>query len=367
MFTKKQAPESAFVAPRNNLELQLTTIWQDVLGIQSIGIRDNLFELGGRSLLALQLLAQIEKTFQTKLPLSVLIQAPTIEQMAALIRKEGCASIWSSLVPIQPKGSKRPLFLIHPCSGEILLYRALAQHLGLDRPIYGLQAPGLDGKQTPYNRVEDMAAYYIQEIQNIQPEGPYFLGGLHIGAFVAFEMAQQLQKQGQTVQLLVLLDTRMRNLSRQERVFRNLGNLLQLGPKYVFDAVKGRIRWITGGIRRKLKKIKTANYKSSSKQSDSQTQPSLPKGLQKFLVQEFISEAFANYVPQQYTGQGVIFRAIDSRESQGVDRANKMGWNKLFSGRLAMHDLPGDHYSMLSEPHVRVLAEKLSVYLQGET
>lgn len=181
--------ESIYVAPRNSLELQLTQIWMQVLGIQSVGVKDNFFELGGESLLAMNLFTQIEKTFDKTLALSTLLQAPTVELLANILSQEAKSESWSSLVPIQTSGSKIPFFCIHGQQGNVLNFRELALYLGADQPFYGLQSLGLDGKELPYFRIEDMAAHYINEIQTLQPEGPYFLGGNSMGGIVAFEMS----------------------------------------------------------------------------------------------------------------------------------------------------------------------------------
>lgn len=237
----RQESEKNFVAPRDELEFQLTQIWEKVFGIQPIGISDNFFDLGGHSLLAVNLFAEIEKTFRKNLSVATLFQAQTVEQLASFLRQEKWAASWLSLVPIQPMGSKPPLFLIHPCTGEISLYRLLALHLGLDHPVYGLQAQGLDGKQLPYNRVEKMATHYIKEIQTIQPAGPYFLGSKQIGGFVAFEMAQQLVSQGQKVELVVFFGGFGRRPPRRfsrKWTSRQFENLLLLGPSYILKRVK---------------------------------------------------------------------------------------------------------------------------------
>jgi surfactin family lipopeptide synthetase A len=177
--------DHTYVSPRDELELELTKIWERTLGIHPIGMKDNFFELGGNSLLSVQLIAEIRQTFDRNLSIVTLFQAQTIEQLATVLREEKWAAGWNSLVPIQSGGSKPPLFFIHPCSGEVPIYRVLAGHLRQERPIYGLQAIGLDGNHAPHDRVEQMVAHYIKEIQTIQPEGPYFLGGKHIGYRVA--------------------------------------------------------------------------------------------------------------------------------------------------------------------------------------
>ena len=201
--------EKAFVAPRDDLELQLAHIWEEVLGVRPVGARDNFFELGGHSLLAVRLFALIEKRLGKTLPLTTVFQGATVEHLAGILRQQPTPGPQSSLVAIQPGGSKRPLFLVHPAGGHVFPYIHLAQFLGPDQPCYGLQARGVEDGQDPHTRIEDMAAYYIQALQTVQPTGPYLLGGWSMGGVVAFEMAQQLHAQGQRVALLVLLDGRI--------------------------------------------------------------------------------------------------------------------------------------------------------------
>ncbi|MBS0172290.1 MAG: amino acid adenylation domain-containing protein [Nitrospira sp.] len=192
------------IEPRNRVELQLTAIWEQVLGITPIGVRDNFFALGGYSLLALRMFSAIEHTFGKRLPMAVLFQAPTIEQLADVLAGEGCTVRWRSLVAIQPEGPKMPFFAVPGVGGNVLVFARLAKLLGEEQPFYGLQARGLDGKEKPFMRVEDMAAHYIEEIRSIQPRGPYLIGGTCTGGLAAYEMAQQLTAQGETVILAVM-------------------------------------------------------------------------------------------------------------------------------------------------------------------
>jgi acyl carrier protein len=170
--------QNAYVAPCHETERTLADLWQKVLGIDRVGINDNFFQLGGHSLLAVRLFAHIEKAFARKLPLATLFQAPTVEQLACILRQEGWSAPLSCLVAIQPGGSKPPFFCIHGPGGHVLSYYDLARHLGPNQPVYGLQALGLDGNHTPLTQIEDMAAHYIKEMRSLHPEGPYFLGGL---------------------------------------------------------------------------------------------------------------------------------------------------------------------------------------------
>ncbi|MCP3908082.1 MAG: non-ribosomal peptide synthetase, partial [Oceanicoccus sp.] len=196
-----------YLAPRDTIEFRLVQIWENVLDMRPIGIRDNFFELGGHSLLAVRLMAIIEQQLERHLPLTTLFQNTTIEQLATILRKQTDPIPWSSLVAIQPKGEKPPIFCVHPAGGNVLCYLELAQHMGEDQPFYGLQAFGMEAGQVAYTQVADMAKFYLDEVKALHPHGPYQLAGWSSGGLVAFEMARQLQEQGKPVSLLALLDT----------------------------------------------------------------------------------------------------------------------------------------------------------------
>jgi acyl carrier protein len=199
--------EQEYVAPRTEIELQLAQIWSSVINITPVGVKDNFFELGGHSLLAVRLMSQIQQQFQSNLPLATLFQSPTIEQLAVVVGSDSSTKLWSPLVPLQPLGSLPPFFCVAGAGGNVLYFHHLARYLGGDQPFYGLQAQGLDGETKPLQSVEEIACQYIKAIQTVQPVGPYFLGGHSFGGKVAFEMATQLQRQGQPVALVAILDT----------------------------------------------------------------------------------------------------------------------------------------------------------------
>ena len=356
-----------YVAPRNPLERRLIKIWEQILGVKPIGIKDNFFELGGESLVALRLFTQIEKVFGHNLPLTTLLKASTVEELALVLSQteEPISSSCSSLVPIQPHGSQPPLFLVHGAGLHVLIFKDLATYLGSDRPLYGLRPKGLNSQQTPLSKVEDMAAHYIKAIQTIQPKGPYYLGGFSFGGLVAFEMAQQLDRQGQEVGLVALLDTFAPNcfqqLSLQDRRLRHLNNTLQFGPKYAFKMIGKQVQrsW-----RRKLNKL-TINYYGMLGKP-------LPYKLQKACVGRGIARAENNYVAQVYPGKLTLFRASEAPQEWSFNALNKpslddwynrdpqYGWEELAGGGLEILDVPGDHNSMLKEPNIEILATKLS-------
>jgi amino acid adenylation domain-containing protein len=192
------------MAPRDGVELQLVALWEQVLGISQVGVRDNFFDLGGYSLLALRMFSAIEQIFGTRLPMAMLFQAPTIEHLADVLRDGGCSVRWRSLVAIQAHGTRRPFFVVPGVGGNVLVFARLSRLLGEDQPFYGLQAQGLDGKARPFTRIEDMARHYVAEIRTVQAHGPYQIGGTCTGGLVAYEMAQQLMGEGEEVQLAIM-------------------------------------------------------------------------------------------------------------------------------------------------------------------
>ncbi len=189
------------------MEARLATIWKSVLGVESVGVWDSFFDLGGESVAAARVFAQIQKVFKRRMEPTALLSGPTIGDLAVKLREpDRSASPWTSLVPIRAEGDRPPLFCLHAGAGTILFYYDLAQHLGSAQPLYGFQAQGLFGHTPPHTRVEEMAAHYIREMKTVQAQGPYFLAGFCFGAILAFEMAQQLRRQGEQVAFLASFD-----------------------------------------------------------------------------------------------------------------------------------------------------------------
>jgi len=361
--------KAAFVSPQDNVESTLKTIWEETLQVQPIGADDDYFELGGDSFQAVRIFSEIEKTFGRHLPLITLLEAPTIKQLAGLLRHSpnGKVKGWSPLVPIQPQGFRPPLYCMHAAGGDVLFYRDLAKHLGLEQPLYGLQARGVDRTQTTHDCVEDMATYYLNEIRVFQPEGPYHFGGSSFGGLVAFEMARQLEQQGQAVGLLALFDTYgpgypklIGNSSSLRRMFYGViervrtlrGSLKLLEPRE-------KIRYVvtkTKKFKRKLIRKFTWKKNEIAIKFSSTTGRPLPKDIQR--NHKAIAQALRDYKPQPYSGRLTLFRA----ESQpvGILPDKTLGWKALTPGGLEIHDVPGFHGAVTVDPHAKFLAEKLA-------
>jgi amino acid adenylation domain-containing protein len=349
--------QSRFVAPRNEIEHQLSLIWEKVIGIKPIGATDSFFDLGGHSLLAVRLFTEITRVFGTDLPLAAIFQHPTIEQIAALIRGRGLAQSGDSLVAIQSAGSKPPLFFVHAYGGGVFFYRELSDYLGPDQPFYGLQSAGLDGKRPPHARVEDMAAHYIREIKKIQPKGPYYLGGRCLGAYVAFEMANQLRAQGETIGLLAVLDSYwvpQEPLARGRGIMLHLRNLSERGFReklsYIIEYSGYRLikteMWLTRIVSRLCFALGWA----------------LPRFMMGFYINVYIPEMHGKverrYVPAVYPGLITFFQATAE-----IERDPRIFWGKLTSEGIEVIMIPASHKDILVEPNVHVLAEKLRLAL----
>ncbi|MGH8002354.1 MAG: thioesterase domain-containing protein, partial [Brasilonema sp.] len=374
LVTRKHRANTERVAPRNELERQIASIWQEVLNLPQVSIHDNFFELGGHSLLAVKLFAQIEKKFGTKLPLAILFQSGTVEALAKMLAPEQEATAhqslpegleedtsdttWSSLVAIQPNGSKPPLFCIHPRGGEILCYRSLAMHLGSDQPVYGLQPQGLDGEQPLLTRVEDMAALYIKEMQTIQPKGPYYIAGYSFGGIVAYEIAQEFYRQGEKVGILAMIDSNRPGTEKRLpfvlRVFEHINNFVEQGPVYLQQKLVGWSEWGTYHIRDKYKLFL-------------EKPGQLPEGDNHLNIVGANDQALSQYTFQQYPGRMTLLRTDDKNrddEATGMQFEPLFGWGEFVGEGIDVHHIPGSHLTILDEPYVQVLAEKLKLCLE---
>ena len=354
--------------PKDTLELVLLKIWEDVLGVRTMGVRDNFFELGGHSLLAVRLFTDIEKTFGRYLPLATLFQAPTVEELAAKLRAEGWEAPWSSLVVIQGGKDRPPFFCVPGVGGNVLGFYDLARELGPDQPVYGLQAQGLDGKQEPLTRIEDMAAHYIQEIQAVLPEGPFLLGGASFGGSVAFEMARQLEAAGHKVALVALFDTAGTGIGSaspwlsvmRRRLKRHGARLAYHGRNLLLGSERGS--YIVRKSRTLRRRIRSRIWQAIYKSYRVRSKP-LPRVLQDVRQAGWL--ALKEYVGKPYSGKVTVFRAeVRSVADMG---SPDMGWDRLALGGVEIRRVPGDHVDMLLRPQVEFLAEQLRDCIEKAT
>jgi len=347
----------SFVTARDGLELRLLRLWEKVLDVQPIGVTDDFFQLGGHSLLAVRLFAEIEKQWGRRLPLSVLFERATVEHLAERLRQAAGTSPWSSLVPIQPEGSRPPFFCVHGIGGEVLQYRQLARYLDPDQPVFGVQAQGLDGREPPWQSVEEMAAHYVQEIRSLQPEGPYYLGGFSSGGVWAFEIAQQLHARGEKVALLAMFDTGRPNYGRLlpivERVRLHLARMRPLTTKRKLSYLLARADTVWNRLKEAATRL--------ARWGLLKTRMPLPLAFRG--VESATSMAYAGYTPRVYPARVTLFRATQHTLFPHYVRDPQSGWGELAAGGLEIHEVCATHTDILSEPYVQITAEKLTLCL----
>lgn len=358
-----------FIAPRDALEFRLAQIWKEVLKANVVGVRDNFFDRGGHSLLAVRLLAGIRQTLNVDLPLSVFFnQQPTIEHLAAHIRQlqGGAQRQFSPLVEIQPGASGRPAFFcVHPSGGNVLCYAELSQRLGADQPFYGLQSQGLDtAQEEAQTSIEEMAAFYVEAIRAAQPEGPYLLGGWSMGGLVAFEMAQQLEALGQQVSLLALIDTMVPTAENQLAELDELSLMANFALDMGLSLEQLRV---SPDELLLLNPQQQLAYVLELARESNVLPPDIELSQIERLYHAFKTNvrAMMNYMPPKpLTGQITLFKAEETLEEQGDSQGS---WEDFVQEGVELVKVPGNHFTMMRTPHVKALAESLAHCLENAT
>jgi amino acid adenylation domain-containing protein len=351
--------DEEYVPPRDALELMMVGAWEEVLGTSPVGVRDSFFELGGHSLLAVRLVGRIQKLTGQRLPLASLFTAPTVEGLAAVLRGGAAGAAARPLVPIQPAGNERPLFFVHAAGGNVIGYAELSRHLGSGQPFYGLQSRGLDGQEAPHARVEAMATDYLVEIRAIQPEGPYRLGGWSMGGLVAFEMARQAEAAGEVVELLALVDpsvpagVEVRPLSEADDP-----DLLASFARHLGISAE-RIS-VTSDEILALDPAERPKRAWEVARAEGILPPDLDYSRfgQLWNVFRHNVEAARLYRPGRNSAT-VDVSIVSAEERNTPPETIAAAWQALTSGRVEFAVSPGDHFSMVREPHVRELAARL--------
>lgn len=353
-------PDENYVRPRDPLEFQLTCMWERILRVSPIGIYDNFFDIGGDSLNAVDLFLQIEKDLQKDLPISVLMQAPTIAELALLIRQDPDSYSWSSLVPIQPFGTKVPLFCIH-ANGGVIVYKYFAKYFGPNQPIFGLQARGLLGsKDAPHTDVRHMASDYIREMRRVQPRGPYQLCAFSMGGVIAFEMACQLRAAGEEVSFLGLFDSykpgyprRMPGRSVVEVKLAHHRNILsraELPQK--LDYLKQRLHHRLAVIQSSLFGWLFIALRLP-----------MPHSIRYVYVKQINEAAVEKYIPGKYPGALTIFRA--DMQPEGFIPDPYLGWEG-HAERIELVEVKGSHATIMQKTGLDGLLRHVQDYLAAD-
>ncbi|MET0400916.1 MAG: MupA/Atu3671 family FMN-dependent luciferase-like monooxygenase [Cystobacter sp.] len=340
-----------YVAPRDALEWELTSLWEELFDLRPLSTTRSFFQLGGHSLLAVRLMARLRTRFGRPLPVSLLFQADTIQQLAAVLRQQGVDLSGGSLVRIQEKGDKPPLFFVHPTGGDVLCYAALARQLGPQQPFFALQSRGEEDATS----VEQLAARYLEEVRKIRPSGPYRLGGWSTGGLLAQAMARRLEESGEQVELLMLLET------WAPETYRHSDEARTLMAWFATDLLGGQGAAQLDAARLDALEDQALGYVFERAQALGAL-PGVERAEleQRFRVFAKNARVLARYQPEPYRGRVLFLQAEEATALAGPALADPWASWRDNLAQAQLYRVPGSHYSMLQGTHVRALAQRLT-------
>lgn len=401
--------DTAYAAPRTQVEMALADIWKAHLGLERIGTQDNFFFLGGHSLLAMRVMAQVRAKLGVDLPLRILFDRPTIEALAHSVESAQGGGTGAEAPPasvshpyhpcivvLRGEGTKRPLFCALGAGGIVYNYGALASRLDRDQPVYGLQYSHLDDMESIFQSVETIALRYVDAIRTVQPTGPYSLAGWSFGGVVAFEVAQQLRQQGEEIALLGMMDCSI--MVRIENPIRRLLEAIRVQTirawnrflivfhtraviwAYVRDFLRqtGRASTDTGrrapSLREYVRFIRSDIHQLYSMKQAGLAVPDAGENrlgmLQDSFIRGIVERLEANvtahkqYVMRPYSGSVTLFRT--SRDPYGFARRDStLGWSMIAKGGVDVHVIESNHFALVREPYVGTLATMLQTCLDN--
>jgi len=363
---RSRALDTPVMAPTETLELQLLGIWEEILAVRPIGITDNFFDIGGDSLKAVLMATKVEEVRGRHIPPAILLEENTIQKLARAIHRLDLEPHDKTIVPVQAKGHLPPLYLVPGIGGMVLGLSYLAQRLGTNQPLCGLQARGIKDMESPCESIEEVARHYIGAIRAAQPQGPYFIGGYSFGGVVAFEMARQLHADGRQVGILAIFDTEaplpqpfdfwgfIRNLPFWLTDF-----VLRRHPFTVAADVFGKIRSLSTRVAEKIAPRVGMQGPKRQIEDDVEMPSHWPERYRRVIEAHY--KALLAYKPGLYPGIMTLFRT----KAQPLLRAHAdNGWGRLVQGTVEIYSVDGQHMNFLQEPYVRSVATQLRIALE---
>ncbi|MCU4776825.1 amino acid adenylation domain-containing protein [Bacillus cereus] len=352
-----------YIEPKTEIEKKLVEIWEELLGYSGISVYDNFFGIGGHSLLAVQLMSKIKKTFNVKIPLTVIFQSGTIAALAKQIDRNKIYKVNNSIVPLQPKGNKRPIFFVHPIGGHIISYFELAKYLGVKRPFYAFQSLGLESEETILTNIKEMANFYIKEMQNVQEEGPYIIGGWSFGGVVAFEMARQLVEKGIKVEAIILLDTWAPDIYNDSSEWDDLAVFMNdLMKQYNLEVSEELIL----GYKNLSMQDERIRYVISYLKNHSKFKQDIQVEDLEKMIQVFQTNlnAYRSYEPEKLDQDILLFTANHPHKENNHAEDDTLFWGKYVQKELKVIELNATHYSMMQSAHAEDIAYHIDIFLE---
>ena len=366
--------------PTTDTERVLLDLWQTILGIEGIGAEDDYFALGGTSLMAARLFTEISRRFGTKMPLTTILESPTVRALSLHLERDR-TSPGSQLIELRP-GGPRKLFVVHDGKGETLLYLNLARRLPNDLAVIGIGPRRVPGVPVAHTRIEDMAAFYIEAVRKKQPHGPYLFAGMCVGGAIAYEMASQLVRAGETVDLVGLLDANTPQApKRAGRIAKQrLGRLTQVLKESKDQLTPAeRVKAVAQAISQKLLNTLFWEIRKHSASVSVRARFILlrellsrnaawPSFVPELTAHQILNSAQAYYVPKPLSISSIVLARAHSGEGLDTPYSNiyadeTLGWDAVAKD-LTVIDVDGGHSSMLQETFVDSLAKALMPYVR---
>ncbi len=363
----RPALDQAYAPPEDPTQSELVRIWQELLEVEPVGIRDDFFDLGGDSLLATEMLAAIEEAIGVEASPSILLSGSTVEHVAARLARPGKAS--AAVAPVQTDGSKAPLYFLHgDYLGGGLYCRKIARALGPEQPVFALTPCGLDGEAAPLT-IEEMATRHLQALRRHRPHGPYRLAGNCNGGLIALEMARRLAEEGETVEPLLVIRTSAANarFSRARRLIERGGRLLGLSEVTQRSLVRrwrwfvrawsaasppGRVGLVVGKLIRLVRRPAGGAGRPGPEAS------AAPDDRDRLIAT--FTDAADDYVPLPYRGKVVLFWPAEEPEPA----ADTLRWWRRISPGAEVETIPGDHLTSITV-HGQAFARRLAARLDA--
>ncbi len=354
----RSTAEETFVEATSLVQSQLVQIWEELLEVHPIGIRDNFFSLGGHSLLAARLVDRIAHVCGKKIPLSALFAGPTIAQLADTLMKDVDQTSRTSVVAVQASGSRRPFFFLHgDWTGGAFYCFALARALGPEQPLYVLEPYKFSG-QLSITTVEEMAAAHREALRAVQPEGPYLLGGFCNGGLLTYEIARQLEEAGQQVDFLGLINpTATGGSNILLNLASRIGRMLRMPPEKQagwYLRTRHALRHVFRFVRPDDERLADFHKLTAIDPRLDRLFPPLEAlyndyvGIFSWLVGQYKIRDYAGKIDFYWAADEPIIQETWSRVPQVRDKKE-----------ITHHPIPGTHMSCVTD-HTGALAERLS-------